>query len=351
MPKRKPTQRDVAKAANVSQGLVSLVLNNATAEVAEGTRIRIVEAAKRLGYTPKEKHEYEPRKKVPGKQGKLLAYISRTLKREAPLDHSIYDAYEEFYSRFKNRLVELAYQNGVSLLVRPCDNPVELTSWLIEWGVDGVIMHANNKALGEWISKRYPMVQINRRNVEDADAVMANQEAMIVIAMDYLRKHGHERIAFATESRDDDSLLRRKRAYLNYTREAGLRAYEEFLTCDNVGEMTSKLFRSQTDRPTAMITSDPNALMLQKEAIKRGLSLPSDLSIVGIDNISADVFATPALTSIDVRADEVTRVALSLILDRMKDPTLAFQKTEITPKLVIRESVTSPANKALTIHQ
>jgi len=352
MPYLKPTQKSVAKEAEVSQGLVSLVLSGADVEITEATRIRILETAKRLGYSPKKKTPIVAKRVVPSKRGKILAYIPPIVGRDVPLDHSIYDAYDEFYDRFQNRLVELAFKKGYVLIVRPYENPTELTSWLIEWGVDGVILHTSDKSLGEWIAKRFPMVQINRRLVSESDVVVPDQEEMIAIAMKHLWQNGHRRIALAASSMADYSLNRRKQAYFDCARRMDLRAYEEFLSCESVDEIASMLFDKNPERPTAIIAGDPSALMLQKEAFKRGLSLPADLSIVGIDNISADIFGHPPLTSIDIQMDEIARAALSLITARLKEPTLAFQKIEITPKLIIRESVAmfsdSPIRKSST---
>ncbi len=349
MAKAKPTQRDVAMAANVSQGLVSLVLNNVETEASEATRIRILETAKRLGYVPKSKHVYEPKRaKTSGKRGKLLAYIPQTVKREIPMDARIYDGYEEFYQRFQSAIVEAAHLNGMALMVRPYENPTELTSWLIEWGVDAVIMHSADRNLSEWISKRYPMVQINRQCAPEADVVMPSQEAMVTAAMDHLCQQGHEKIAFAIRSHDhNDSIAQRKQAYLDYTRKAGLPVYDRFLSHHEAPEAVASAFfeGSAQQRPTAMIAGDSVALLLQKEAVRRGLSLPGDLSIIGIDNLSACSFASPPLTSMDVRPTEIMSTALSLIIERMKDPTRAFRKVEVTPRLVIRNSVAALQGK------
>lgn len=346
MAKKRPTQRDVAKAVNVSQGLVSLVLNNVESEASEATRTRIIETAKRLGYVPRKKHVYEPRRAT-GKQGKLVAYIPRVVTREVPMDPAIYEGYEEFYRRFQSAIVDAAHENGLALMVRPFTNPTELTGWLLEWGVDAVIMHHGDRNLSEWISKRYPMVQINRQHALDADVVMPSQEALVTTAMDYLRQQGHEKIAFAFRSHDHkDSLAQRKQAYLDYARKAGLPVYEKLLSMKTPMAAVSAFFESGSDRPTAIIAGDSIALLLQREAARRGLSLPEDLSIVGIDNLSACSFAEPPLTSIDVRPREIMNTALSLIIERLKDPTLAFKKVEVTPKLVIRHSVATLKGEA-----
>ncbi len=350
MSKAKPSQKDVAIAANVSQGLVSLVLNNASSEVSEATRVRILEAAKRLGYVPRKRHEYEPKGAALRKRRRLLAYIPQTVVRNIPQDSFIYDSYEDFYNRFQSRLVEAASERDFSLLVRPCTDPTQLTGWLIEWGVDGVIMHSSNQALGEWISRRYPMVQINRQTVPDADTVMLNQEAMIQIAVEHLQKQGHRDIAFITASYGGvDIVDRRIQAYARQMRKAGGRVYEELFNCDNYEAVSSRFFGMDRKQwPTAVIAGDSIALMLQKEMASRGFSLPGDLSVVGIDNISASAYAAPALTSVDVCPEEITRWALASILERLETPTLAFKKVEVTPRLVMRESVAPPRKAAAT---
>lgn len=351
-----PTQREIAKASGVSQGLVSLVLNNADVDVAKATRLRILETAKRLGYTPK-KNELRVRSKknsLPEK-GKVLAYIPRTFKREMPDHDMIYDAYEEFYAQFQNELVEAAYKKGFSLLVRPYENPSEFTHWLIEWGVDGVLMHARDKLLGEWIAKRYPMVQINHRSVSEADVVTADHGEIITMAMDHLYKQGHRHIAHIAKSAGVAANECRIQSYRDYTKKHDLHCYEEFLDYGSEEQMVESFFGHDFQPPTAVITGDSLAVILQQEAAKRGFSLPRDLSVIGIDNTALGRFASPPLTSVDVQIHEVAHTALALMMERLKEPSRSFRKVEIFPKLILRESVSSPAVNPKTqtsgIHQ
>ncbi len=348
MTQRRITQKDVAREADVSQGIVSLVLNEVEVEVAEATRQRIWEAARRLGYAPRPrgaKARPARAKAAPAnnRTGKVIAYVRPVVVRNGPQDASIFEAYDEFYNQVQNQLVEQAHRKGYTLLVRPCESKAELTRWLLEWGVDGVLMHGNQPALGEWIAKRYPMVEINRRIVSGASAVMANQEEIIHLAMEYLHQRGHRRIAYASSALDTEVIVRRARAYRDTARSMGLPVYEEFLSCDTPEAIGAHLFADRPDRPTALIAGDPSALMVQKDALARGYTLPDDLSLIGIDNISADVFAAPPLTSIDVRADEVSRMALNLLGNHFDDPSLSSHKVEITPRLVERCSVATLA--------
>ncbi len=50
--RKRPTQADVARLAGVSQAIVSYVLNDRSAEVAEETRERVLQAIAELGYVP-----------------------------------------------------------------------------------------------------------------------------------------------------------------------------------------------------------------------------------------------------------------------------------------------------------
>ncbi len=341
MPKARPTQKDVAAAAEVSQSLVSQVLNHRAVDVSEATRQRILTAARRLGYLPRKESDPvgipEPARR---NTGPLIAYVPQTVLRPPGHEEAVFDAYEEYYNRFQNRLVTLAHQKGVSLLVRPYVDQSELTSWLLEWGVDGVVLHASDRNLCEWISKRYPMVQISRRYLPETDAVMSSQEEVISLAMKHLYDLGHRRIALFSNNHHNDTMTRRHDAYHDYVTQAEL---ENFLFFDQTPrEIIATLDRLGEKAPTAVIAGDPTALALQKEMLRMGRQLPEELSVVGIDNISADALADPPLTSIDFRAEDIMRVALSLLLNRLKEPTLAFQRVEISPRLVVRESTTTP---------
>ncbi len=60
--KKKITTKDVAKYANVSQSAVSMILNQkSNVSFSEETRIKVLNAAKELGYEKKKKKAAQPR--------------------------------------------------------------------------------------------------------------------------------------------------------------------------------------------------------------------------------------------------------------------------------------------------
>jgi len=331
MTSRNPTQNDVAKAAGVSQSLVSLVFGESSAPVARETRQRILDAAQRLGFSSKEKRSRN-------RQRKLLAYIRPALESGNPEYQGIHDSYIQFYNQIQNSLVEQTYAAGYELIVRPYSQPADLTHWLSEWGVDGVFWHSSDENLAAWIASRFPMIQINRHLRISADAVVPDQEGIVLVALNYLSSLGHREIALISHSRNDYATRLRNRTYLDYVKRNGLCCYEDWIAEDDMDKITRMLASRSQKNPTAIVVGDYSALVIQKKLIESGFSLPEDLSIVGIDNVSASNFCTPRLTSIDIQVEEITRVALSSMIDRINSKENAFQKIEVSPRLVVRDS-------------
>lgn len=341
---RKPTQKDIAKLAGVSQPLVSLVLNEASAPVAREARQRVLDAAQKLGYP------LQGRRKK-SRSRKLLAYIRpAVVDRSNMVSRGVFDAYDHFYDQIQNILVEKAYAAGYEMIVRPYARPVEVTHWLIEWGVEGVFYHSSDETLARWIAARYPMVHINRHIGIQADSVLSNHEEIVLQAISHLRRNGHERIALLSQSRTDMAVRERNRTYLAYMREHRLPCYEEWMKEPDLNRIADYLSGRPSNGPTALILGDFHALYLQDRLRKAGLSLPEDLSMVGIDNIIASNFANPRLTSMDLQIEEIINAALAVMTTRIANPSGTTHKVEVSPLLVARESVFRRENAALPLH-
>jgi DNA-binding LacI/PurR family transcriptional regulator len=89
---------------------------------------------------------------------------------------------------------------------------------------------------------------------------------------------------------------------------------------------------------TAIIALNDNiALSIMRQAKKRGLEIPSDLSIVGFDDVPEAALADPPLTTIRVSAAENGRIAARLLLDGG-----APRQVIVPVKLVVRNSTAAP---------
>ena len=96
-------------------------------------------------------------------------------------------------------------------------------------------------------------------------------------------------------------------------------------------------------RPTAILAcNDLTAVSIYRAARERGIDLPSQLSVIGFDDVYPAQYLKPSLTTIHQPFDEIGRRAVQLILDtRENRPT---DRHVILPAhLVRRESTVAAA--------
>ena len=94
--------------------------------------------------------------------------------------------------------------------------------------------------------------------------------------------------------------------------------------------------------PTAIVCGiDQLAVGCLVEAQSRGLAVPGDLSVVGIDNLEMAAHLSPALTTIHVPTARIGAAAAQRVLDRLAGRQ-AVQLTRLPIELVIRRSSAPP---------
>ncbi|MNW58423.1 HTH-type transcriptional repressor CytR [compost metagenome] len=99
------------------------------------------------------------------------------------------------------------------------------------------------------------------------------------------------------------------------------------------------------NRPTAIFClNDLVAIGVLKAAVKAGLRVPEDLSIIGYDDIPFASNSIPELTTVSLRTHELGRTA-GEVLHQMITKSKVNKTTWLKPELIIRES-TMPLNKS-----
>jgi DNA-binding LacI/PurR family transcriptional regulator len=110
------------------------------------------------------------------------------------------------------------------------------------------------------------------------------------------------------------------------------------------GHTAALTLLNQPDRPTAIFAcNDLQALGIYQAARQLGLRIPSDLSVVGFDDLPIAALVDPPLTTIHQPIIEMAVAAteLALALGRgEKVPQVGF---EIATTLTLRESTAPPA--------
>jgi LacI family transcriptional regulator len=277
----RPTQKDIALAAGVSQAAVSLVLNKTeTPSVPSATRTRILQVAQELGYQPN-----HPARMLRSARTMTFACV-------------IPDITNPFYPGLVRGLQTVAAPAGYDVLIFDTDGRPEgearAIDWLSQGRADGVVatfFHLRVPQLSVLARKGIPLVRLESQHKPDGplpiDSVYIDNVEAAAEMTRFLIARGHRRIAMIQAEFGPSK--RRALGYGAVMREAGLTP--EFVTDSAYSEESGaramkRLLARKGDRPTAVFgASDVLALGAMEEARNAGLSIPNDIAIAGFDDI------------------------------------------------------------------
>ena len=340
MSSAKPTIREVAAKAQVSVATVSRVLNESGYADRE-TRARVLKAAAALNYRRnvnwsrlKSQSSQTILFLLGNRQGivamhmRLLVSCERTLR-----DHG----YDLIFARYE-------YSGRLRATELPLPRVLEQSGT-----VDGVLLagvhHAN---LPQVLDKRQLPYAMVGNNFEGPATLLAkncvfyDDRSAIEEATAYLIRMGHRRIAFLGNG-TRPWFQRRYEGYRQAMQGHGLEpiAVSENWPVANTdyGQLaTAQLLRAER-RPTAMVAAnDELAAGAWKELVKRKISIPRQMSLIGLGDRAEFAILEPSLTSISVFEDQLGERLTSMLLGRIRAPQQTPVSETYPCKLVERAS-------------
>jgi LacI family transcriptional regulator len=282
-PNSRPTQKDIALAAGVSQAAVSLVLNKSeTPSVPDTTRARILKLADEMGYQP-----HHPARMLRGARTMALACV-------------VPDITNPFYPGLVRGVQSVAAPAGYDVLMFDTDGredgETRALNWLLQGRADAVVgtfFHLRIPELSALARHSVPIVRLESRHKTGGDlpidsVYIDNAEASAAMTR-YLIERGHRRITMILAEVGPSQ--QRALGYTSVMRAAGLTA--DVVTDSRYSEesgaraMTEILARKR-NRPTAVFgANDMLAVGAMVSARSAGLSVPDDIAIAGFDDIPA----------------------------------------------------------------
>lgn len=185
-----------------------------------------------------------------------------------------------------------------------------------------------------------PTVLVNQE-VEGVQNVVPDFKPGVIQAVQHLKNLGHKRIAFLGGPTRSWMNSHRWNLLMEASVAEGISIVEIGPNSPDLKGGADSLDRILAAGVTAVVTyNDIMAIGLLKEAKRRSVSIPEDLSIIGFDNIFGSDFTSPALTTIHLPLDELGRNGISLLLELLdKDPAeVALYKSELKTSLLVRDS-------------
>ncbi|MEO3755377.1 LacI family DNA-binding transcriptional regulator [Streptomyces sp. B6B3] len=168
-----------------------------------------------------------------------------------------------------------------------------------------------------------------------------------VSAAEHLIGLGHRRIAVIGGYRRKLCSTARVAGYRSAMSAAGLPVPPEYVRYGGFTEQGAARQAAELlalpEPPTAVFAcSDPMALGVYEAVRERGLRIPEDVSVVGFDDLPQARWASPTLTTVRQPLSEMAAAALRLLLRRMDGDRPEGARTELSTRLVPRQSAAPP---------
>lgn len=332
--RKRVTQQDVARAANVSIAVVSTVVNGKsdTLRVSEQTRARVLQAVRDLQYVPNVAAQ-----SLAGGRNRIIGAF--TYQRLFPRDSS------DFYYDFLLGIEEEAEKTGHHLLLftgarnqagersifNHNTNVLELAdgSILVGGRIDG-------EEIRRLADEGYPLVMIGRReSVGDAVSwVAADYAAATEEVVDRLHRLGHRAILMVVGARTHETIVERRTGYAAACTRHGLGSEARTVAFGSpnpdVPHATcaadeQEVLRFAADSGTTAIIAESSyvAHRLYQAAQAQGIAIPAQLSVVGLgdhgdrENVLAP---DPALSVVRTPSRLIGASAVRMLLRRLDTP-------------------------------
>jgi Transcriptional regulators len=334
---RKPTIDDVARVAGVSKGLVSLTLNDRPGVRAE-TRERIRSAATELGWRPN-----PSARSLTNRRAYALGLVVRR-------DPHVIEVDPFFSSFIAGVETVLAERNQVLVLSVVPNADVEVEAYRrlsIDNRVDGFLITdllGDDPRIALVAELEQNAVTLGRPDCESPFPVISRDyDRGIEDLAAHLIDLGHRRIAHVTGDQHMQHGRSRTERYDAVARQLGIEPI--IATADFSPEQGARATRgllARAEPPTAIIfANDPMAIAGMAVAHERGLHLPRDLSIAGMDGSEMGRYVYPTLTTLDNDPVGWGRTAATTLLQLIENGTA--EDVALPPAALIpRASTDSP---------
>lgn len=330
---RKSTLWLVAERAGVSIASVSRVMNGLPASERVTQRVRA--AAEELGYEPN------------------AAARSLKVGRTEQIALAVADVGNPVYVSMMREITRVVTKAGYRLVLNDTGadprTQIDLITSLNRGFADGLILSPlrATEELGEQLkTSRFPIVIIGSLPPGVVlDNVRADSRKGMRLAVDHLADAGRDRIAFVNGPVDTVPGAARLDGYNTALQQRGLPAHAHVNARDFTYKAGLNAAARLLDRstPNAIVcANDLLAIAAMKVAVHRGLNVPGDLAIVGMDDTDIADLANPSITSVDLGAAKRARTAARLLLRRLDDPDAKPRQVVIEPTLTVRASTETP---------
>lgn len=332
MKTKRPTRDDVAARAGVSSAVVSYVLNGGPRPVTADKRERVLRAVKDLGYRPN-----DIARSLAGVRTGSVGLIAPTL-------------VNPVWARFSKGVTDVLSRSDYLLMVCDVEGDIALDAryaeMMVAKRVDGVLLAPTASAESTvqiLIDGGIPVVVIEH-DLDGVPSVVFDAVQTGRMITEYLLGLGHRRIAILREQRTSLDSWQRFLGYEAALGHAGIDV-DASLVADALASIDGSVVEGSLAAAAALLDADPRptavfahndllAIAVMQVARERGLNVPDDLSVIGVDDIEAGRFMEPTLSTAPFPAQQLGHVAAEKLLRVIQGDTVE-RLTKLSPGAVI----------------
>lgn len=335
------TIRDVAREAGVGIGTVSRVLNGGV-HVRLETRERVRRAIRHLGFRPNAQA-----RRIHRRHSEIVCFLLSNRKFPNSFHARILQGVEDCARELKQHVLFA----GVQYDAATAPWQIEVPSILDERGLfDGLILSGTNHPnfLTRIQKMQIPFVVFGNNLVDFEGEKYFDQVGFDgfkgeLEAIENVLCLGHRKLIFVGDVSYPWVRVRHK-AFLRACRQHGIEPRSITTTRDfsfvDYGEWAGRRVLTQAPRPTAVVAvNDEVAYGVWRSFRRRGVRVPADISLIGFDDREEALLMDPPLTTVRVRKEEIGHTCLRTLLERLRNPEMAFVEKTLSTELVVRGTV------------
>ena len=338
------TVRDLARQTGVSPATVSRALKSHP-DVSALTRMKVLEAAKEVGYSNNSSYEITP-------TAKCVGYVVSGDPTLCEYDWMLMEGIAEGLRESSLSLQMVNLQQG-----KRADETFK--QFFQRQGLQGVILRSflqNRATCKKILAEDFPSIVVGDRydEVEHSNFVCCDSTGETAKAVHHLIDLGHKKIAFVMHRRADRDHLDRYHGYQQAFAARGIDPDGDLVLhviADFEGGQTAlNRLMSLANPPTAIVFADPHpGIGAICRAHEVGLHIPRDLSIVGFDDGYTRKRIYPVLTAVCQDTKELGMEAAVWLTKKLSGMNVRPCRQVIHAHLEINQTTGVPPTKPVRL--